>query len=251
LITGHADSAIRIWNWRTGKPIRELFGHTRKVVAGAWREADGSVVSASADDQIKLWDAKRKPAVDQLWQDPARVYGVKLLAGTHVLINRESNRDGSFIVDLNGKRVEELPQAVIATRASCSPDGRQVLLGSGKHRGRAYLFDRDQRRFLWKFAPGGGRLGDCFSTWFDSDLAAGSFGPNMVVWRPGTNEIVWQEELADTPRRLFVTPDRKLLLCGSHLESRIFDLASSGKWSGLCDLRRRQALRARRACLRL
>ena len=54
LVSGSADSTIKIWNPTTGALIQTLAGHPAPVLALTVRQ-NGNLVSGSIDNTIKIW----------------------------------------------------------------------------------------------------------------------------------------------------------------------------------------------------
>lgn len=69
LITGGMDSAISIWNVITSsksvdlQPKQTLFGHRTPILTLAVTGSFSSLLSASADGQVILWDLNRMELV--------------------------------------------------------------------------------------------------------------------------------------------------------------------------------------------
>jgi WD40 repeat protein len=59
-LTGGADGAVKLWEARTGKPIRTINGaHPGGVKAVLYRPGSDELVTAGADRTVKTWDAKK------------------------------------------------------------------------------------------------------------------------------------------------------------------------------------------------
>src|SRR5690606_3982208 len=56
IITGALDSTMKVWDVKTGKCVRTLFGH----VEGVWGLAADSLrlISGAEDRMVKVWDVK-------------------------------------------------------------------------------------------------------------------------------------------------------------------------------------------------
>lgn len=52
------DYSIRIWDVKTGKEVRKMEGHSRKVNYVRFCKKDECIVSSSDDNTVRIWDAK-------------------------------------------------------------------------------------------------------------------------------------------------------------------------------------------------
>ena len=55
---GYRDNVVRVWDAHTGKLIRTLTGHTRRVKTVRFSPDGKMIVSGSHDGTILLWDAR-------------------------------------------------------------------------------------------------------------------------------------------------------------------------------------------------
>lgn len=88
IVTSYSDGVIRIWDAKTGTPIRTpLVGHTGSINSLAF-SADGKMlVSASGDNTIRIWDF-----------DTGRQIGDPLTGHTSGVSSASFSPDGHFIV---------------------------------------------------------------------------------------------------------------------------------------------------------
>lgn len=54
MASGSYDMSIKLWNWRDGRILHELNGHTKGVYALYFTA--GRLISASQDQHIVVWD---------------------------------------------------------------------------------------------------------------------------------------------------------------------------------------------------
>jgi WD40 repeat protein len=59
LVSGSADSTIKVWHLRTGQQLRQFTGHSNWVNAVAFAaKASQAIVSGSADGTVKVWSVE-------------------------------------------------------------------------------------------------------------------------------------------------------------------------------------------------
>src|SRR5438067_1326087 len=58
LASGDNDNTIRLWDGRTGQPLRTLEGHPLYATSLAWSPDGRVLVSGSGDNTIRLWDGR-------------------------------------------------------------------------------------------------------------------------------------------------------------------------------------------------
>jgi len=55
IVTGHADTTVRIWDGSTGKPLSPLLNHPKEVVALALSRDAAKLATASSDKCVRIW----------------------------------------------------------------------------------------------------------------------------------------------------------------------------------------------------
>jgi F-box/WD-40 domain protein MET30 len=56
LFSGSLDKTIRVWNTKTGECLKVLKGHTDGVTGICYRKSTDSLVTASTDNTVRIWD---------------------------------------------------------------------------------------------------------------------------------------------------------------------------------------------------
>jgi len=76
LATGSADRTIKLWNYRTGKCLRTLPGHTSWIWSVAFSPDSQYLASTSYDQTVKLWDVRTGKCLRTLQEHTASVVAV-------------------------------------------------------------------------------------------------------------------------------------------------------------------------------
>jgi WD40 repeat protein/serine/threonine protein kinase len=147
-LSGSQNKVLRLWNMKTGQPIRDLPGHTTAIwsvtfsadgklalsAGGAARQINGSL--EYEDCAIRVWDVVR---MKELRRFEGHAGPVKHLAflpdGKHVLSLAAGATGSACIWDATtGKEERRLAEASAKFRltATSSADGRYLLIGSGR-----------------------------------------------------------------------------------------------------------------------
>lgn len=76
LATGSADRTIKLWNYKTGKCLKTLSGHTSWIWSVTFSPDSQVLASASYDQTIKLWDVTTGKCLRTLSEHTASVVAV-------------------------------------------------------------------------------------------------------------------------------------------------------------------------------
>ncbi len=76
LATGSADRMIKLWNYKTGKCLKTLQGHTSWVWSVAFSPDSQYLASTSYDQTVKLWDVRTGKCLTTLQEHTASVVAV-------------------------------------------------------------------------------------------------------------------------------------------------------------------------------
>ena len=86
IVSGSGDTTLKIWDFKSGKCIRTLEGHTSSVLAVALTPDGSYIVSGSADETLKIWDFKSGRCIRTLEGHTDVVHAVALTPdGSHIV----------------------------------------------------------------------------------------------------------------------------------------------------------------------
>jgi WD40 repeat protein len=140
VVTGSADGTARVWDARTGDPIRVLRGHrglgadvgVSPAVESVAASRDGSTLATTGyDETARVWSAWAAPRVALLPQGGAAPNDLAFDRGGRRIVT--ANGDGTVrIWDVRTQReVAALDTRGYANRARFLPGGRVVAAGEG------------------------------------------------------------------------------------------------------------------------
>jgi WD40 repeat protein len=135
LATAAQDNVIRIWEAASGKPVRELPGHTATISSLKFSPDSTRLVSGSADKTIRVWDVASGKVFAQA-ESPHAITAVAWLLGGKQLASAGGDALLRFwtvpaqadAVFAPPKEISGHTQAV--TSLDASSDGKQLLSGS-------------------------------------------------------------------------------------------------------------------------
>jgi WD40 repeat protein len=121
-VTGGADTAVRVWDVRSGAPLAALQGHADAVTFVAF-SADGSRIVTAAEDGARVWDADSRAQIALLAEKRSLIAvsddgrGVISVAAANRLMLWDAG---------TGQETSKTLGAVLATRFGA--DGARVLV---------------------------------------------------------------------------------------------------------------------------
>ncbi|CEP01851.1 Anaphase-promoting complex subunit 4-like WD40 domain-containing protein [Plasmodiophora brassicae] len=141
LVSGGWDNTIQIWDVRTGRAERYVFGphiagdaldvtSTGRILTGSWR----------TEDQLQLWDlSSGKMICDIAWRNAPMVYAVAFSANGTSFVAGGTSPNSAAVFDLVGngytcRTTSMLPALGGVYSAAINPSGQRVLFaGAGRH----------------------------------------------------------------------------------------------------------------------
>ncbi|MDM9384987.1 WD40 repeat domain-containing protein [Chlorogloeopsis sp. ULAP01] len=131
LASGSSDSKIRLWNPRTGEPLRTLNGHTGEVHSVAIHPHGSILFSGSADNTIKIWDLDSGRMLHTFTGHSDEVKSVTISPDGHTLFSGSADNAIKIWCLQSGELLQTLTgHAGTVNTIAVSPDGKFLVSGS-------------------------------------------------------------------------------------------------------------------------
>jgi WD40 repeat protein len=125
-----SDVGVRIFDLRSGEPVKELSGHSDQVDSVAFSPDGSLLVTASLDRTARIWNVRSGGTVKELKGHGNAVYSAIFSPdGTRVITTCEDDIARIFDVK-TGKLIQKLEGS--GTFAAFSPDNSKVITASSK-----------------------------------------------------------------------------------------------------------------------
>jgi WD40 repeat protein len=132
------DSAIKIWNLKTGELVTTLKGHTNWVYCLAWTQS--ALISGSVDSSIRKWDTKTWKEIAVLGGHTNAVYAIAISPNGRILASASYDNTARLWNLENGQPISPpLKHTHFVNRVSFSVDGKLLVTGCDDHN--AYVWD--------------------------------------------------------------------------------------------------------------
>jgi WD40 repeat protein len=190
IASGGHDKVLRLWEAKTGKPIRTLSGTEGRAILSIAFSPDGkTLVSGSWDDVIRIWDVASGMEVRQLGAAP----------GAHGWVGVAYSPDGKTLASTSGAKIrfwdtatwrELQPLEVSSARVQAlaySQDGKSLLVGDSS--GQLRLWDLATRKAVVSCV--GLSNVHCAAISRDGSLlAGGDQNGTLLLWNAATGKEV-------------------------------------------------------------
>jgi small GTP-binding protein len=222
-LSGGGDSAIRIWDLKTGRCLQVFDGHAGQVRSLAWSVDQRRALSGCADSTLRLWDTESAKCLQVMTGHTRRVNSVALSANYAL--------SGSFdhtvrLWDLeSGRKLRVFNGHTDCVRAvALSSDGRCAISGSQDRTLRAW--DMDTGRCL-RVLEGHTQAVYCVKLSTDRRSALSGSEDNTVrLWEVETGRcLLILEGHTSTTTCVALRADQRYALSGSRDQTvRLWDL---------------------------
>lgn len=130
MASGHADGSVRLWEARSGQPIRALLGHQDEVRSVAFSPDSRTLASGSTDQTLRLWDVGTGEVIHVLRSHKAALTSVAFSPDGQVLASGSKDRSVRLWDARSGGLLHELRgHEAWVTSVAFSSDGRTLASG--------------------------------------------------------------------------------------------------------------------------
>ncbi|MEA5515878.1 WD40 repeat domain-containing protein [Nodularia sp. UHCC 0506] len=131
LASGSADTKIRLWNPRTGDPLRTFVGHSDEVKSLVISPDGQLLFSASADKTIKIWQLSTGELLHTLSNHSDEVKSLVISPDGKILFSGSADRTIKIWQLSTGEVMQTLTgHSGTVNAISLSPDGKLLASGS-------------------------------------------------------------------------------------------------------------------------
>ncbi len=223
---GGEDNAVRIWDAKSGDPVRRLDGHTGPVRSLAYSPDGSRLLSTSEDGSVRIWDVASGSALAAFRGYGTRPQGAWSADGKTVVSWGKGAEPCSWGSD-GGRKAMLGEKGSAAAMVAIAPDGRRAAVASKarveirdlatgalqctmEHRAAipAAQWTPDGREIVGIGADGALRTWDAATGTARLDVAAGlgENGQDLVVSPDGTRAAT----RVDKSLRIYILADGKL-----------------------------------------
>ena len=238
LVSGNGND-INVWNWREGKRLKNIKGHTDSVLSVSCSPDSKSLVSGSRDATTKLWNLKTGKLLRSWDTAPYLVTEVLFSPDGKMIVSagcEEQDRcERSYIKFLNTSNNEVVRSLEIHSQSldslAISPDGKILASGgcdeqNGHHceKGSITFWEVNSGKFLRTFESCPGYLdslsfspdGKLIASGSEWEISSTGGGHNIKIWDIQTGKLLRTiKGHAEPVLSVAFSPDGKMLASGS------------------------------------
>jgi WD40 repeat protein len=221
VVSGSADSSVKIWDLEKGREMFTLPEHEGPVRSVAYSPDGKRVVSGSADYTIRLWDAVTGEELKALPGHSNVVNSVAYSPDGRFFISGSADRTVKIWDAESGQPLKTLSDHSRWVNDVCySPDGRIIASASGD--GTVKLWNAENGVLLRTLS---GHDGEVHTVRFSPDgrlIASGSADSAVIMWDAGNGrELRTLAGHDGAVRALVFSPDGRHIASASSVDSTI------------------------------
>jgi WD40 repeat protein len=230
VVSGSADSSVKIWDLETGRELWTLPEHEAAVKSVAYSPDGRRIVSGAADYAIKLWDVETGEELKSLNGHSNVVNSVAYSPDGRFVVSGSADRTVKVWNVETGRNERTFYGHSLWVNAVCySPDGR--VIASASRDGTVQLWDVEKGELQRSLS---GHSGEVAALGFSPDsrfVASGSSDSSIILWdlREGgkARTLLGHEGVV---RTLAFSPDGRHIASASSMDAtiRIWD-AGTGR----------------------
>ncbi len=217
VLTGGADSTIKLWDATTGKLVHTFKGHMAEVSSIAFSPNGRYIASASADTTAKVWSVDTGETIYTLGSNDDAVLNVAFSPdGKYILTTTDHGGVAKLWDTATGHEVRRFSRGALGNGAAFSPDGRYVMANSNSD---------DYTVKIWETSTGRevrtlrGHTNWVYSVAFSPDgkyALTGSIDNTAILWDAATGQQVYTiRGHSSAVRSVAFSPNGKYILTGS------------------------------------
>lgn len=202
---GHASGHVSLWSYASPQPLRQ-FNHGGPVFGVALNDDGTVLVSASADQTVRIWDAQSGQQRAQLGGHQGAVYGLVLTRDAALAVSSGADRTLRLWDVLGGRQLKQLATLPETAYVVAVHPSAPTLAAGGADRKIHFLdlLTGNEQRVLEghtdfvhsvAFNPQGTRL-----------LTYGYSG-QLIVWNAADGQKVWQTRIGHVGNTARYAPD--------------------------------------------
>jgi WD40 repeat protein len=188
LVTGSADSTIKLWDSQTGELKRCFYGHANQVWSVDWCNTEAILISGGNDHQVKLWDGVTGQIVHTLQGQTQQVWSVQWSPDGTRLVSGHNDTQVRIWHAATGQLLHTLSGHHNWVRTvAWSPEGQ--LIASGGADGTVKLWDAESGAMLRSLTSDAWIR--CIAWNAEGTLlASAGKDPHIRLWNPVTGQLV-------------------------------------------------------------
>ena len=228
MISGGADTLIRLWDVKTGKEIRRFAGHAGSVKGVAFSPDGKRILSGSDDKTVRLWDAATGKELRRLEEHTEGVSRVQFSPDGKSAASGSWDHTARLWNLGNGAQIQKLKHGDYVVGVAFAPDGRQLATGSWDRFVR--LWDVKTGEETRYFAGHTDRVGDVAFARDGKAILSGSTDQTLRLWDVKTRRELSRCDVGtDAGWAVAISPDGRRALSVHDADVILWDLASARK----------------------